>query len=203
MAKRKKYYTVNAFQHLLNDENAKKYDIYHITRNYDGTIQEIYACQDVSKYCITHIERVWVSSYQNYYYQVSQMHKRLDDTARNLIFKAKWNKCPQKEQIIKQKKQELYKRAQGWGATLDKNGKPVEYKNGFQVSYEDGPQTESLEQALEAVLNGFNGIWYDSGIWYIDKSMHIVNEQKARKFGIKNNQKSILNWLDKSYIWLN
>lgn len=105
-------------------------------------------------------------------------------------------------ELLENIKKEAKEKGDSWGATLDKNGNPVEYKNGFQVSYEDGPQTESSEEALEAVLNGFNGIWYDSGIWYIDKSMHIVNEQKAREFGIKNNQKSILNWLDKTYIWL-
>lgn len=80
------------------------------------------------------------------------------------------------------------------GLTL-KNGKPINYKTGYQVATE-GIETHSARTAIIQVkLYGGNcGIWYSEGIYYIDKSHRVSTKKEALKIGRECNQISILNW---------
>jgi len=80
------------------------------------------------------------------------------------------------------------------GLTL-KNGKPINYKTGYQVATE-GIETRSARTAIIQVkLYGGNcGIWYSDGIYYIDKSHRVNTKKEALKVGRECNQISVLNW---------
>lgn len=80
------------------------------------------------------------------------------------------------------------------GLTL-KNGKPINYKTGYQVATE-GIETRSARTAIIQVkLYGGNcGIWYSEGIYYIDKSHRVNTKKEALKVGKECNQISVLNW---------
>ena len=80
------------------------------------------------------------------------------------------------------------------GLTL-KNGKPINYKTGYQVATE-GIETRSARTAIIQVkLYGGNcGIWYSEGIYYIDKSHRVNTKEEALKVGRECNQISVLNW---------
>lgn len=87
------------------------------------------------------------------------------------------------------------------GITL-KNGKPISYKTGYQVATE-GIETASASQAIQAVRNykGNCGVWYNKGIYYVDKCHRISNREKAVQVGKAHKQLSIFKWSDKSLIW--
>ena len=80
------------------------------------------------------------------------------------------------------------------GLTL-KNGKPINYKTGYQVATE-GIETRSARTAIIQVkiYGGNCGIWYSDGIYYIDKSHRVNTKKEALKVGRECNQISILNW---------
>ena len=80
------------------------------------------------------------------------------------------------------------------GLTL-KNGKPINYKTGYQVATE-GIETHSARTAIIQVkISGGNcGIWYSDGIYYIDKSHRVNTKKEALKVGRECNQISVLNW---------
>lgn len=80
------------------------------------------------------------------------------------------------------------------GLTL-KNGKPINYKTGYQVATE-GIETRSARTAITQVkiYGGNCGIWYSDGIYYIDKSHRVNTQKEALKIGRECNQISILNW---------
>lgn len=90
------------------------------------------------------------------------------------------------------------------GATLDKNGDSVNFKNGYQVSKKDYYilKVSNIKKILQAV-NGllkqvkkgdFVGLWVDDGKIYIDISEHIKGIKKALRVGKARQQKSIFNW---------
>lgn len=80
------------------------------------------------------------------------------------------------------------------GLTL-KNGKPINYKTGYQVATE-GIETRSARTAITQVkiYGGNCGIWYSDGIYYIDKSHRVNTKKEALKVGRECNQISVLNW---------
>ena len=80
------------------------------------------------------------------------------------------------------------------GLTL-KNGKPINYKTGYQVATE-GIETHSARTAIIQVkiYGGNCGIWYSDGIYYIDKSHRVNTKKEALKVGRECNQISVLNW---------
>lgn len=98
------------------------------------------------------------------------------------------------------------------GATLNKNGKAVNFKNGYQVSKKDCyilsiNNLEHITQAVTNILkniknNEFCGLWVDSGKVYIDISIKIDSIIKAIKIGQKLHQISIFNWQNKNCIYL-
>lgn len=95
----------------------------------------------------------------------------------------------------------LRKISEGGGLTL-KNGRPISYKTGYQVATE-GIETTDIHEAMKAVKSygGSCGIWFENGIWYIDKSRRISTKTEALKLGRSCNQISILKWNTMSLIY--
>ena len=99
------------------------------------------------------------------------------------------------------------------GATLNKNGKAVNFKKGYQVSKKDCYKLDITNTAeiLEAVNNLLNsidskefcGLWVEDDQIYIDISIKIDSLQKALTFGRAYNQISIFNWNTKKCIYCN
>lgn len=87
------------------------------------------------------------------------------------------------------------------GLTL-KNGKIITYKTGYQVATE-GIETRSARIAIIQVkLYGGNcGIWFNDGIYYIDKSHRVSTKKDALEIGKKHNQISILGWRKMNLIY--
>lgn len=102
------------------------------------------------------------------------------------------------------KKIKLLKIIENGGATLDKNGKAVDFSRGYQVSKRDcyTLNIENIGEILAAV-NGllaeigageFVGLWVDSGLIYIDVSERVERLSAAIVAGIERKQKSIFDW---------
>jgi len=84
------------------------------------------------------------------------------------------------------------------GLTL-KNGKPIYYKSGWQVATE-GIETKDQKEAMKVVkaYGGNCGIWYNEGIYYIDKSHRVNTKREAMEIGKACNQISVLKWANMS-----
>lgn len=96
----------------------------------------------------------------------------------------------------------LKKLQDGDGLTL-KQGKPISYKSGYQVATE-GIETTDPEIAIIAVRKtyaGNCGIWFENGIYYIDKSHRVSTKRDALELGRKCNQISILKWSNMTLIY--
>lgn len=102
------------------------------------------------------------------------------------------------------KKLQLRKIIENGGATLDRNGKAVDFARGYQVSKRDcyTLNVENIGEILAAV-NGllaeisageFVGLWVDSGLIYIDVSERVQQLSSAISIGIERKQKSIFDW---------
>lgn len=87
------------------------------------------------------------------------------------------------------------------GVTLE-NYRPVTYKTGYQVGI-TGIETKDINAAYAAIeqYKGSCGVWYAGGVYYIDYSIMIEDEQAAIETGRKHNQISILKWSDMSLIY--
>ena len=84
------------------------------------------------------------------------------------------------------------------GLTL-KNGKPINYKSGWQVATE-GIETKDQQEAMKAIkaYKGNCGVWFSEGIYYIDKSKRVNTKKEAMEIGRACNQISILKWKNMS-----
>jgi hypothetical protein len=92
------------------------------------------------------------------------------------------------------------------GATLDRNGASVNFKNGYQVSRKDcytlsAEKLNDIKKAVKKVLNRIShenglycGIWVENGLVYIDISERIKSLKKALRVGKARKQISIFNW---------
>lgn len=92
------------------------------------------------------------------------------------------------------------------GATLDRNGEAVNFRDGFQVSKKDcykinAESLNEIKKAIKTVLKRighesglFCGIWVDSGLVYIDISERIKSRKKAVKIGKARHQISVFDW---------
>lgn len=92
------------------------------------------------------------------------------------------------------------------GATLDKNGEPVNFSAGFQVSKKDcytinAESLNEIKKAIKTVLKRiahesglYCGVWVDSGLVYIDISERIKSRKKAVKIGKARKQISVYDW---------
>lgn len=92
------------------------------------------------------------------------------------------------------------------GATLDRNGEAVNFRDGFQVSKKDcykinAESLGEIKKAVGAVLKRigherglFCGIWVDSGLVYIDISERIKSRKKALNVGKARHQISVYDW---------
>lgn len=88
----------------------------------------------------------------------------------------------------------IIKLTEGDGFTL-KAGKKIQYKTGYQVAFE-GIETTSAREAINAVkaYEGNCGVWFENGIYYIDKCRRISKKHDAIRVGIEANQISIYDW---------
>lgn len=91
----------------------------------------------------------------------------------------------------------IRKLANGDGLTL-KNGKPINYKSGWQVA-DYGMETSDAREAINEVkrLNGNCGVWFENGIYYIDHSFRVDTKKRAMEIGRKFNQISVFGWRNK------
>lgn len=91
----------------------------------------------------------------------------------------------------------IRKLANGDGLTL-KNGKPINYKSGWQVA-DYGMETSDAREAINEVkrLNGNCGVWFENGIYYIDHSFRVNTKKQAMEIGRKFNQISVFGWRSK------
>lgn len=73
------------------------------------------------------------------------------------------------------------------GLTL-KGGKCITYKSGYQVATE-GIETTSPQEAIQAVraYGGNCGVWFENGIYYIDKSHRVTTKKDALQLGREKN----------------
>ena len=69
------------------------------------------------------------------------------------------------------------------GLTL-KGGKCITYKSGYQGATE-GIETTSPQEAIKAVraYGGNCGVWFENGIYYIDKSHRVTTKRDALQLG--------------------
>lgn len=88
----------------------------------------------------------------------------------------------------------IIKLTEGDGFTL-KVGKKIQYKTGYQVAFE-GIETTSAREAINAVkaYNGNCGVWFENGIYYVDRGRRISKKHDAIRAGIEANQISIYDW---------
>lgn len=88
------------------------------------------------------------------------------------------------------------------GATLNKQGESLNYKDGYQVSAEDLeviPAYRLTKKHLIEMLNKIPvgsclGVWIDNNKAYIDRSARISNKRLALKVGRQLKQISIWDW---------
>ena len=87
------------------------------------------------------------------------------------------------------------------GLTL-RNGRPITYKTGYQVATE-GIAVTDARSAISAVkeYKGNCGVWFENGIYYIDKSHRVDTKRDALALGKQCNQISILKWSNMSLIY--
>lgn len=84
------------------------------------------------------------------------------------------------------------------GLTL-KNGKCITYKSGWQVATE-GKETTDIKEAMQMIkeYSGNCGVWFNEGIYYIDKSHRVNTKREAMEIGRACNQISVLKWANMS-----
>lgn len=92
------------------------------------------------------------------------------------------------------------------GATLDRDGASVNFKNGYQVSRKDcykinAESLNEIKKAIKTVIKRishesglFCGVWVDSGLVYIDISERIKSRKKALNVGKARKQISVFDW---------
>lgn len=89
----------------------------------------------------------------------------------------------------------LAKLANGDGATYDRHGKSIRYKSGYQVATH-GVATFDAKEASEYLRRGFNGLWKENDVYYVDISFRVSTKREAMEIGRKYNQLTILRWKD-------
>ena len=88
------------------------------------------------------------------------------------------------------------------GATLDKQGNPMQYARGYQVSEKDLeiiPAYRLTKKHLIDMLNSLPigkclGVWIDGGKAYIDCSEYVNTKKQALRLGKQRKQISVWNW---------
>lgn len=88
----------------------------------------------------------------------------------------------------------IKKLAEDDGLTL-KNGKVIRYKTGWQVATE-GIEAHTAQEAIIAVraFQGCCGVWFQNGIYYIDRSHRVNTKREALEIGKQCNQISVYGW---------
>lgn len=88
----------------------------------------------------------------------------------------------------------IQKLAEDDGLTL-KNGKVIRYKSGWQVATE-GVEVHTAREAINAVkaFGGNCGVWFQNGVYYIDRSKRVDTKKLALEIGKQCNQISVYGW---------
>lgn len=95
----------------------------------------------------------------------------------------------------------IKKLAENDGITL-KNGKPINYKSGYQVATQGITTTDPAIAAKAVRSYGGNcGVWFSKGVYYVDKCLRVATKRDALVIGRACNQQSVLKWSDKSLVW--
>lgn len=85
---------------------------------------------------------------------------------------------------------------EGQGMTL-RNGRPVEYKSGWQVATH-GIECHTPEEVSALIhspaFSKFAGIWLENGIYYVDYSRRVMTKHDALAVGKIFNQISVYSW---------
>lgn len=99
---------------------------------------------------------------------------------------------------------ELQKIIENGGATLNSDGKQVEFARGYQVSKKDVymltvKNATAITRAINRLLKTVDasecvGVWVDAGKVYIDISENINKLSDAMNAGIQRKQFSIYDW---------
>ena len=98
------------------------------------------------------------------------------------------------------------------GATIDpKTGSPVNYTNGYQVSFRDiksvpRDQVNNAVEELYAIWqkeykgkeDAYIGVWLNSktGLYDVDFSKHIIDPKEAYDLAVKGNQEAVYDWAE-------
>lgn len=89
------------------------------------------------------------------------------------------------------------------GATIDKNGKMVTLKTGYQVSKQDLGRIavkDLTKQMIDDVVcyglkrGEYCGVWIEDGFAYVDISQRISTKQEALRIGKERKQISVWQW---------
>lgn len=88
----------------------------------------------------------------------------------------------------------IKKLAENDGLTL-KAGKSIRYKTGWQVAV-DGVVVNTPAEAIKAVktFGGNCGIWFEKGIYYVDKGFRVNTKREALRIGKEHAQISVYGW---------
>ena len=84
------------------------------------------------------------------------------------------------------------------GLTL-KNGKPIQYKTGWQVATE-GVECRTAEEAIKAVraYAGNCGVWLVQVFFYVYKSYRVNSKKEGLEIGKNHSQISVFGWARKN-----
>lgn len=92
------------------------------------------------------------------------------------------------------------------GATLNAEGRAVNYATGYQVSRRDmftiAAARLRWSHIKPLLMKGaFVGVWVENGIAYVDMSERVNTKAEALRLGRERNQISVWNWAKKTCIY--
>ena len=92
------------------------------------------------------------------------------------------------------------------GATLNAEGRAVNYATGYQVSRRDmfiiaaaRLRWSHIKPLL--IKDAFVGVWVENGIAYVDMSERVATKAEALRLGRERNQISVWNWAKKTCVY--
>ena len=92
------------------------------------------------------------------------------------------------------------------GATLNAEGRAVNYATGYQVSRRDMFTIAAARlrwSHIKPLLakGAFVGVWVENGIAYVDMSERVNTKAEALRLGRERNQISVWNWSKKTCVY--
>ena len=92
------------------------------------------------------------------------------------------------------------------GATINAEGRAVNYATGYQVSRRDVLIIAAARlrwSHIKPLLakGAFVGVWVENGVAYVDMSERVNTKAEALKLGRERNQISVWNWSKKTCVY--